>query len=77
MPTKKEVRAQRQAWREALNEGRVIRHNGGIVLTSFPSLSDALSFMHRLNVDGNNAERVHVSFEEQDARHGIGARVCP
>lgn len=69
--TKQSVCEQRAAWRQALAEGRVVRHNGGLCLTSFLTVADAVAFHVRLSLDGQDAERLCVSLDEQARTAGL------
>jgi hypothetical protein len=37
--TKKEARARKAAWQQALSEGRVVRYNEGLTLVSYPTMA--------------------------------------
>ncbi len=60
MGTKKEAIARKAAWSKALAEGRVVRYNGGLSLTSYPTIEQALLAVEVATAVGLDASIVKV-----------------
>ena len=58
--TRKEAIARKAAWALALSEGRVVRYNGGMTLTSYPTVEAAQLALLTHARNGDNAEIVVV-----------------
>lgn len=58
MGTKKEAIERKAAWSKALQEGRVVRYNGGMTLTSYPTVERARQALQEFTLAGMRAELV-------------------
>lgn len=54
--TKQETREIRKAWPIAVAEGRVVRYNGGLTFTAFPTVALAEEFLETLRRAGLTGE---------------------
>ena len=53
--TKREAIKRKADWAKALAEGRVVRWNDGMVLTSYPTVAGALAAVAKINSDLDRA----------------------
>jgi len=58
--TKKEARARKNDWMRAVAEGRVVRLNGGMQMTSYPTVAAAQAAQTELSAQGLDAEIVKL-----------------
>jgi hypothetical protein len=56
--TKKEAKARKAAWQLALTQGRVVRHNDGMTLTSNKTVHDAKMLVFALRDNGDDSAEI-------------------
>jgi hypothetical protein len=56
--TKKEAKARKAAWQRALVEGRIVRSNGGMTLTSNKTVHDAKMLVFALRDNGDRSAEI-------------------